>query len=214
MSTETSSTAELGMPAGAFADDEKGPIQSVERAAAVLSLLNHETRSLTSAIDAESLGLNRTTAHRYLQSLQKPGFLNGGCAPVPWIDQLSAFRSPRQRILDLGPSVLRQLADSTGPTAVLSFLGRGGAVVTRVEKATSLEESRAEVVELSRVRRERPAWADLGQVGLASAPHPSSVPMASRPHWASWAPPRCSRPTMPPGSASRRSRKPPKSSAR
>jgi DNA-binding IclR family transcriptional regulator len=199
--------------AGPLAEVEKGAIQSIERAAAVLGLLSHETRSLTPAIVAESLGLNRTTAHRYLQSLQKSGFLDVGYAPGPLLDQLSAFRSPRQRILDLGPSVLRQLADRTGLTAVLSFLGRSGAVVTRVEEATtgtvvltipvgaalelraaqsrvllafqsdpavvrrmhaglSAEESRAEMGELSRVRRERLAWADLGQVGLASVAAP------------------------------------------
>lgn len=213
MSTELPSPAEQSPAAALFADAEKGPIQSIERAASVLNLLNHETRSLTPAIVAESLGLNRSTSHRYLQSLQKSGFLDAGYAPGPLIDQLSMFRSPRQRILDLGPSVLRQLADRTGLTAVLSFLGRSGAVVTRVEEATtgtvvltipvgtalelraaqsrvllafqsdpavvqrmhaglSSDEARAEMAALSRVRRDRIAWADLGHAGVASVAAP------------------------------------------
>lgn len=118
-------------------DGEKGAIQSIERAAAVLSLLDQETRTLTPSVVAERLGLNRTTAHRYLLSLQKSGFLGPGYGPGPLLDQLTALSSPRQRILDFAPAILRQLADQTGLTAVLSFLGRTGAVVTRVEEATA-----------------------------------------------------------------------------
>jgi DNA-binding IclR family transcriptional regulator len=121
----------------ALADGERGAIQSIERAAAVLSLLDQDTRTLTAVIVAERLGLNRTTAHRYLLSLQKSGFLGPGYGPGPLLDQLTALSSPRQRILDFAPSILRQLADQTGLTSVLSVLGRTGVVVTRVEEATA-----------------------------------------------------------------------------
>lgn len=124
-----------GTGASAPADD-RGPIQSIDRAANVLGLFDESTRTLTPAFVAERLGLNRTTAHRYLQALQGAGFLSGGYGPGPLIDQLSALVSTRQQIVTLAPPILRHLSDRTGLTAVLSFLGRAGAVVTLVEEAT------------------------------------------------------------------------------
>ena len=192
---------------------ERGAIQSIERAAMILALFDQHTRALTPALVAERLGLNRTTAHRYLQSLQASGFLNPAYGPGPLIDQLSSLVSTRQQILSVAPTVMRQLSDQTGLTAVLSFLGRSGAVVSIVEEAnagtivltvrvgTLLElkaaqsrvllafqsdpnvvsrlhaelngiEARHEQAELTVVRRDRVAWADLGRVGLASVAVP------------------------------------------
>ncbi|TXN29970.1 IclR family transcriptional regulator [Lacisediminihabitans profunda] len=118
-----------------LSDNEHGTIQSIERAANILSLLNQETRVLRPAFVAERLGLNRTTAYRYLQSLQATGFLNASFGPGPLFDQVSALVSERQEILTLAPTIMRQVADSTGLTTVLSFLGRSGAIVTLVEEA-------------------------------------------------------------------------------
>lgn len=116
-------------------DAERGAIQSIERAAMILELFDQHTTSLTPVIVAERLGLNRTTAHRYLQSMLASGFLNPAYGPGPLIDQLSALVSGRQQILSLAPAIMRQLSDRTGLTAVLSFLGRSGAVVSHVEEA-------------------------------------------------------------------------------
>jgi len=109
-------------------------IQSIDRAANVLALLDQNTRRLTPALVAERLGLNRSTAHRYLLSLQHAGFLSSSFGPGPLLDQLASFASVRQQILTLAPPVMRQLSETTGTTAVLSFLGRSGAVVTLVEE--------------------------------------------------------------------------------
>jgi DNA-binding IclR family transcriptional regulator len=114
---------------------ERTTIQSIDRAADILALLDQDTRSLTSAVVAERLGLNRTTAHRYLQSLQVAGFLSATFGPGPLLDQLAALVSVRQQILTHAPAVMRDLADETSLTTVLSFLGRSGAVVTLVEEA-------------------------------------------------------------------------------
>jgi len=121
-------------PAGGVPDAERTHIQAIERAANVLALLDQDTRRLTAALVADRLGLNRTTAHRYLQSLQRAGFLSPSAGPGPLLDQLSALVSVRQQVLTFAPAVMRQLCDVTGLTAVLSFLGRTGAVVTLVEE--------------------------------------------------------------------------------
>ena len=124
-------------PVIALPDADRGAIQSIERAAMILALFDQNTRSLSPALVAERLGLNRTTAHRYLQSLQASGFLNPVYGPGPLVDQLSALVSGRQQILSLAPNILRKLSDRTGMTAVLSFLGRSGAVVGLVEEANA-----------------------------------------------------------------------------
>jgi DNA-binding IclR family transcriptional regulator len=119
------------------AEVDRGPIQSIERAAMVLSLFDRDTHTLTAAIVSERLGLNRTTAHRYLQALQSSGFLGSGYGPGPLLDQLAAFISGRHRVLSLAPGIMRHLSDRTELTVVLSFLGRSGAVVTLVEEASA-----------------------------------------------------------------------------
>jgi DNA-binding IclR family transcriptional regulator len=114
---------------------ERATIQSIDRAANILALLDQDTRSLSPGLVAERLGLNRSTAHRYLQSLQRAGFLGASLGPGPLLDQLSALVSARQQILSLAPAVMRQLSEATDLTTVLSVLGRSGAVVTLVEEA-------------------------------------------------------------------------------
>lgn len=132
----TRDAAVLALP-DVLPDADRGAIQSIDRAAAVLGLFDQDTRSLSPALVADRLGLNRTTAHRYLQSLQASGFLDAGYGLGPLFDQLSALISGRQQILGLAPAIMRQLSDQTGLTAVLSFLGRSGAVVTLVEEASA-----------------------------------------------------------------------------
>jgi DNA-binding IclR family transcriptional regulator len=116
--------------------DDRVPIQSIDRAANILALLDQHTRSLTPTLVAERLGLNRITAHRYLQSLQRAGLLSASFGPGPLVDQLSALVSVREQLLSVAPPVMRQLSDATDLTTVLSVLGRSGAVVTLVEEAS------------------------------------------------------------------------------
>lgn len=132
-------TASSEDPASAAGQSEpdRGGIQSIERAAMILDLFDQHNRSLTAALVADRVGLNRTTAHRYLQSLQSSGFLGPGYVPGPLLDQLSALVSGQQQILSLAPTIMRQLSDRTGLTAVMSVLGRSGAVVSHVEEASS-----------------------------------------------------------------------------
>jgi DNA-binding IclR family transcriptional regulator len=115
--------------------DERGPIQSIDRAANVLALFDEHTHALTPNLVSERLGLNRTTAHRYLLALQGAGFLTSSHTPGPLLDQLAGLVSTRQQTLTLAPAIMRQLSAQTELTVVLSFLGRSGAVVTLVEEA-------------------------------------------------------------------------------
>src|SRR5690554_6688331 len=136
---DSSVTARSPLPAPDVDVDpslERGSIQSIERAGFVLGLINQDTRRLTAALVSERLGLNRTTAHRYLHSLQKAGFLDAHFGLGPLFEQLSAFISGRQQILGIAPGIMRTLAEQTGLTVVLSFLGQSGAVVTLVEEAS------------------------------------------------------------------------------
>lgn len=120
---------------GAPADVDRGVIQSIDRAGQILALFDQDTPSLSAAMVAERLGLNRTTAHRYLLSLQSAGFLNKSNAPGPILDQLAAFISGRRQVLSLAPPLMRKLSDETGITVVMSILGRSGPVVALVEEA-------------------------------------------------------------------------------
>lgn len=117
-------------------DLDRASIQSIDRAANVLALLDQHTPTLSAGMVAERLGMNRTTAHRYLQSLHRAGFLGASFGPGPLLDQLSSLVSTRQQVLTFAPPIMRQLSDSTGLTVVLSFMGRSGAVVTLVEEAS------------------------------------------------------------------------------
>jgi DNA-binding IclR family transcriptional regulator len=127
--------AEQGSAPGAVSEVAKGAIQSIERAAHVLALFDQDTTNLSVATVSERLGLNRTTTHRYLLSLQSSGFLSPKNGPGPLLDQLSSFISGHRRVLNLAPPVMRRLSDCTGMTVVLSLLGRSGTVVTLVEEA-------------------------------------------------------------------------------
>lgn len=167
----------------ALPDVDKGAIQSIERAAAVLGLLDQHTRTLSPAIVAERLGLNRTTAHRYLQSLQSSGFLDAAYSLGPIFDQLSALITGRQQILGLAPGIMRQLSDRTGLTAVLSFLGRTGAVVTLVEEASAgtiiLTVKLGTVLEL-RAAQSRVLLAFQSDPGVVARVHAGLTPLQSR----------------------------------
>jgi DNA-binding IclR family transcriptional regulator len=116
---------------------DKGSIRSIDRAAQVLTLLDQDTTELSPAIVAERLGLNRTTAHRYLLSLQAAGFLTIGNGPGPLLDQLSTVISLHRPLIGLAPDVLRSIADDIKMSAVLGLPGRFGPVVRLVEEVST-----------------------------------------------------------------------------
>ncbi|HEY0247149.1 MAG TPA: helix-turn-helix domain-containing protein [Gryllotalpicola sp.] len=160
----TAQTAVVLQPAhGMVASDmDKDSIQSIDRAAQVLALFDQDTVTLSPALVSDRLGLNRTTAHRYLLSLQSTGFLTPANAPGPLLDQLATFLSGRRRVLTLAPRIMRQLSDETGVTAVLTLLGQSGPVVSLVE-----ESAVGTIVLTVRVGTVLELWTAQGRVLLA-----------------------------------------------
>lgn len=114
---------------------DRGAIQSIERAAHILALFDQDTPILSPALVAERTGLNRTTAHRYLATLQSSGFLNMSFGPGLLLDQLAAISLGRRRLLQLAPAHMNALANATGITVVLSIPGSSGPVVVLVEES-------------------------------------------------------------------------------
>ncbi|MFI7672144.1 IclR family transcriptional regulator [Actinophytocola sp. NPDC049390] len=116
-----------------------GEIQAVSRTAQILTLFGPETPEITVAEAAERLGLNRTTLHRYFQSLEAAGLLerteerNSVFAPGRLLLQLGAFAIGRRKVIQLATPHMRDLTRTTGLTVVLSLWGPSGPVVSHVE---------------------------------------------------------------------------------
>jgi IclR family pca regulon transcriptional regulator len=107
-------------------DDRAGLSQSLERGLAILSLFTPDRPALGISEIAGTLGLTRSTTHRYVATLARLGYL----------DQDAASRKYRlgSRVLDLGFSLLgsmdlreiaaphlRRLTDATGYTSNLAI---------------------------------------------------------------------------------------------
>ena len=111
-------------------------IQSIERASQILELFDQDTTNLSVNLVTERLGLNRTTAYRYLSSMQAAGLLSKRLMPGPLLEQVATFMSGQRRLFELAQGTMRSLSDKTGITVVMSTWGRTGAVVALVEEAT------------------------------------------------------------------------------
>lgn len=105
-------------------DDMKG-VKSVQRAIDVLFCFDHDTPILTAADVAARLGMNRSTAWRYLQSLTETGLIrevdgSGRYALAPRIVQLAEiYTSQWGDLTVLAGNVLLELRDATDETAAL-----------------------------------------------------------------------------------------------
>ncbi|GAA4550421.1 IclR family transcriptional regulator [Pseudonocardia xishanensis] len=124
------------------ADAPQGDIQAVTRASQILELFRPDRPALTVPEAAASLGLNRTTTHRYFATLVSAGLLErsrDGAAFVPGglLVQLGAFALGRRAVVDLAPPHLVALARSSRLSSALSLWGASGPVVARVEEDNS-----------------------------------------------------------------------------
>jgi DNA-binding IclR family transcriptional regulator len=133
---------ERALDAASVATEAQPDIQAVGRAAQILNLFSNETPELTVGSVAQRLGLNRTTAHRYLSSLVAAGLVRNSesghtLVPGELAVQLGAFALARRFVLDLASGPMSELSESARMTVVLSIWGLSGPVVAQVHENRS-----------------------------------------------------------------------------
>lgn len=122
-----------------MANTEAAQIQVVTRVAEILRLLANGRRELRASEVASELGLQRSTAHRYLASLAAVGLLgrdDGGStySAGPLMVQFAAATLGGSRVLEVAVPYMKRLVDEAHETVVLSLWGGHGPVVARVEE--------------------------------------------------------------------------------
>lgn len=113
-----------------------GAIQAVTRCAAILAAIS-DRESIRASDVAVHLGLDRSTAHRYLTSMEQAGLLerlstDGSYVPGPLVMQVGALALQRSRLVECASPYLSELSAGVHETAVLSVWGGTSPVVTRV----------------------------------------------------------------------------------
>ncbi|MDT5327307.1 MAG: hypothetical protein QOF25_4459 [Mycobacterium sp.] len=110
-----------------------GDLQVLTRSAQILRHLGQTRVPLRAAEIAPVVGLTRTTAHRYLTSLEAEGFLSrdqdGGYGLGPLLVELGAVAMSGQRVIDVADEFLERLGAMVQQTVVLSLWGGIGPVV-------------------------------------------------------------------------------------
>jgi DNA-binding IclR family transcriptional regulator len=113
-------------------------IQVIERLARVLELFAVSRRQMKVRDLAAALHLRRSTAHRYLASLARAGFLRsegeGSYALGPLLIQLGAAAVGGVQIVEIAEKYLFNLAEEAQETAVLSLWSSHCPVVVRVRE--------------------------------------------------------------------------------
>lgn len=122
--------------------DIQADIQAVGRTAQILSLLGPHREHITAQSTAELTKLNRTTAHRYLNSMEQSGLLERDGSRYtagPLLAQLSSFHLGRQLLMSVAPPKMSELVRQTGLTCALSVYGSNGPVVIHIEENRTSE---------------------------------------------------------------------------
>lgn len=149
-----------------------GDIQAVARVCRILQLLSSQP-SMTPADVVSEVGLQRTTAHRYLTSLVREGFLTrdtqNAYVAGPALLQVGVATVGSSPTDDAAP-YMQRLAQDVHQTVVLSLWGGDRPIVSRVAE----DESR--LVHISvRVGSSLPLDAAQAQVFLAYLPDRAAV---------------------------------------
>lgn len=109
-----------------------GGLQVVSRSAQILRMFSSDRTEVRINDVAEELGIGRTSAHRYLQSLASEGFLQrvneNDYRPGPLIMGIAASMLTGPKIIDVAEPLLAALAEQTGQTAVLGLWSGSSAV--------------------------------------------------------------------------------------
>jgi DNA-binding IclR family transcriptional regulator len=113
-----------------------GDIQVVARIATLLECLDPDSPYLDTQITAKALGVGRSTAHRYLVSLEKRGLLCRRDATTyelgPVLCRLGTMALSRLGVLDAAGPVMQELCREIHNTVVLSVWGGRAPVIARV----------------------------------------------------------------------------------
>ena len=145
-----------------------GDIQAVARCAEILRMVARDQQIRPTDVASE-LGLQRSTAHRYLSSMTGAGLVerqeNGTFGPGPLAVQIGAVAMRRSKVLEVAAPYMTDLSSQAHQTVVLGLWGGNGAVVARVQEDT--EELVHVVV---REGSELPPYAAQSQVFLARLP--------------------------------------------
>lgn len=109
-----------------------GGLQVVSRSAQILRMFSSDRTEVRINDVAEELGIGRTSAHRYLQSLASEGFLqrinDNDYRPGPLIMGIAASMLTGPKIVDVAEPLLASLAEISGQTAVLGLWTGSSAV--------------------------------------------------------------------------------------
>lgn len=149
-----------------------GDIQAVSRVCNILSLFSEDSHLQPSDV-AASVGLQRSTASRYLSSLVRERFLDrrpdGSYVVGPALLELGIAAVGGSPVANAGP-YMRRLAQEVQETVVLSVWGGDGPVISNVEE----DDSRLVHVSV-RVGSSLPFDAAQSQVFLAYMPDREEV---------------------------------------
>ncbi|GAA0903136.1 IclR family transcriptional regulator [Pseudonocardia zijingensis] len=113
-----------------------GDIQVIARIAALLDCLDPDSPYLDTQTTAKALGVGRSTAHRYLVSLEKRGLLRRRDATTyelgPVLSRLGTLALSRLGVLEAARPVMHELCREIRNTVVLSVWGGRAPVIARV----------------------------------------------------------------------------------
>jgi len=119
----------------------RGDIQVVSRLAALLECITADSPSMDIQRAADVLGVGRSTAHRYLASMEKSGLLAKDASSKyvlgPVMVRLGAIAFSGSGLVDAAGPIMRELASEILGTVVLGVWGGQSPVVARVERNTS-----------------------------------------------------------------------------
>lgn len=114
----------------------RGDIQVIARVAALLDCFSPTTASIDAQTAAEALAVGRSTAHRYLVSMEKSGLLSreGSASYVlgPSMVRVGAIAFAGLGIVESAGPVMQALVAETRTTIVLGVWGGEAPVVARV----------------------------------------------------------------------------------
>ncbi|WP_281690138.1 IclR family transcriptional regulator [Pseudonocardia thermophila] len=128
-------------PARTEGEGPGGDIQVIARIATLLECLDPGSPSLDTATTAKVLGVGRSTAHRYLASLEKRGLLRRRDVttyePGPALCRIGTLALARLGVVEAAGPVMHELVQEVRSTVVLSVWGGQAPVVARVVPDTS-----------------------------------------------------------------------------